>query len=99
MGGYDGAAKAAIKAGMEQHGAVLVSSMWTGWVPPNSTATGDLDGSHFTISNIQFNGKESGPTMNELVKEPRKDLVNFMWLRCFNDCTPGTLLTYENCMK
>merc|ERR1719189_3099995 len=54
--GWDGAAKAAVVDGMRNHGAVVVSSMWTGWVPPNNAGTGDLAGSHYTVSNLMFKG-------------------------------------------
>merc|ERR1719445_2021899 len=58
--GWDGAAKAAVVDGMSNHGAVIVSSMWTGWVPPNNVGTGDLAGSHYTVSNLMFKGSTKG---------------------------------------
>jgi len=60
--GWDGAAKAAVVDGMANHGAVIVSSMWTGWVPPNDSGTGDLNGSHYTVSNVEMMGKWMGNT-------------------------------------
>jgi len=62
VGGFDGAAKAAIVDGMRNHGAVVVSSMWTGWVPPNSSGTGNLGGSHYTVSNVKYKGRVMGNT-------------------------------------
>lgn len=59
-GGFDGAAKAAIVDGMRNHGAIVVSSMWTGWVPPNNAGKGDLDGSHYTLSNLMYEGRSKG---------------------------------------
>jgi len=61
-GGWDGAAKAAVVDGMRNHGAVVVSSMWTGWVPPNTSGTGDLNGSHYTVSNLMYSGRDKGNT-------------------------------------
>jgi len=63
VGGFDGAAKAAIVEGMSNHGAVVVSSMWTGWVPPNTSGTGDLAGSHYTLSNLMYQGSSKGNTL------------------------------------
>merc|ERR1719166_863157 len=63
VGGFDGAAKAAIVDGMKNHGAVVVSSMWTGWVPPNTSGTGDLSGSHYTLSNLMYTGSSMGNTL------------------------------------
>jgi len=63
VGGFDGAAKAAIVDGMNNHGAVVVSSMWTGWVPPNTSGTGDLSGSHYTLSNLMYTGSSMGNTL------------------------------------
>jgi len=63
VGGFDGAAKAAIVDGMRNHGAIVVSSMWTGWVPPNQSGTGDLNGSHYTVSNLMYRGSSKGPTL------------------------------------
>jgi len=62
VGGFDGAAKAAIVDGMSRHGAVVVSSMWTGWVPPNTSGNGNLGGSHYTVSNLMYRGREMGNT-------------------------------------
>lgn len=64
-GGFDGAAKAAIVDGMRNHGAIVVSSMWTGWVPPNNAGTGDLGGSTYHLSNLAYKGVSKGPTMME----------------------------------
>jgi len=61
-GGWDGAAKAAVVDGMRNHGAVVVSSMWTGWVPPNTSGNGDLNGSHYTLSNLIMRGSFKGNT-------------------------------------
>jgi len=58
--GFDGAAKQAIVDGMRGHGAIVVSSMWTGWVPPNNSGTGDLNGSHYTLSNLKYTGRSKG---------------------------------------
>jgi len=63
VSGFDGAAKAAIVDGMNNYGAVVVSSMWTGWVPPNTSGTGDLSGSHYTVSNVMYEGSSKGNTM------------------------------------
>jgi len=60
VGGFDGAAKAAIVDGMKNHGAIVMSSMWTGWVPPNTSGNGDLAGSHYTVSNVMYQGKSMG---------------------------------------
>jgi hypothetical protein len=62
VGGFDGAAKAAIVDGMSRHGAVLMSSMWTGWVPPNTSGNGNLGGSHYSVSNIMYKGRVMGNT-------------------------------------
>jgi len=62
VGGFDGAAKAAIVDGMKNHGAVVVSSMWTGWVPPNTSGQGNLGGSHYSVSNLEYRGSTKGPT-------------------------------------
>jgi len=62
VGGFDGAAKAAIVDGMSRHGAVVVSSMWTGWVPPNTSGQGNLGGSHYTVSNVMYKGRVMGNT-------------------------------------
>jgi len=59
-GGFDGAAKAAIVDGMRNHGAIVMSSMWTGWVPPNNPGKGNLDGSSYTVSNIMYEGRSKG---------------------------------------
>jgi hypothetical protein len=37
---------------MSNHGAVVVSGMWTGWVPPNITGKGDLNGSTLKVNNV-----------------------------------------------
>jgi len=60
--GFDSAAKAAIVDGMKNHGAVVMSSMWTGWVPPNTSGTGNLGGSHYSISNLVYSGHVMGQT-------------------------------------
>merc|ERR1719461_2380801 len=60
---FDGGSKAAIVDGMNNHGAVVVSSMWTGWVPPNTSGTGDLAGSHYTLSNLMYTGSSKGNTL------------------------------------
>jgi len=62
QGGFDGAAKAAIVDGMRNHGAVVVSSMWTGWVPPNTSGSGNLAGSHYEVSNLMYRGHVVGQT-------------------------------------
>jgi len=61
VSGFDGAAKAAIVEGMSKHGAIVMSSMWTGWVPPNTSGNGDLNGSHYTLSNLMYTGRSMGP--------------------------------------
>jgi len=61
-GGFDGAAKAAIVDGMRNHGAIVMSSMWTGWVPPNTSGNGDLNGSSYIMSNLAYKGVSMGPT-------------------------------------
>jgi len=45
---------------MRNHGAVVVSGMWTGWVPPNSSATGDLSGSTFKVYSLKVTGQSLG---------------------------------------
>lgn len=48
-----------VKSTYESKGAVIYSSQWTGaWVPADSCGggPGDLDGSHFSISNLQISG-------------------------------------------
>jgi len=35
-----------------QKGAVVVTGMWTGWVPPNNNGKGDLNGSSMKIYNL-----------------------------------------------
>jgi len=61
--GWDSAAKAAVVEGMSNHGAVVVSSLWTGWVPPNNSGKGDLNGSKFTVSDVMYKGSSKGNTM------------------------------------
>jgi len=63
VGGFDGGARAAIVDGMRNHGAIVVSSMWTGWVPPNTVGTGDLPGSHYELRDLMYSGESKGPTM------------------------------------
>merc|ERR1712151_212851 len=41
---------------MRQHGAVLYSSQWTGWVPGNCGGDGNLDASSFSVSNLRIKG-------------------------------------------
>jgi len=60
--GWDAAAKAAVVDGMANHGAVLVMTQWTGWVPPNTSGKGNLDGSTYSVSNIMFRGTTKGPS-------------------------------------
>ena len=43
---------------MKNHGAVIVTGIWTGWVPPNDSTTGDLEGSALGISNLKVTGSE-----------------------------------------
>jgi len=62
VGGFDAAAKAAIVDGMRNHGAVVVSSQWTGWVPPNTSGSGNLGGSHYKVSNLLYRGSTKGNT-------------------------------------
>lgn len=46
-----------IKSSYEQKGAVIYSSEWEGWVPlPSCGTSGNLAGSHFTISNLRITG-------------------------------------------
>merc|ERR1712166_770207 len=48
-----------VKSTYESKGGVIYSSQWTGaWVPADSCGggPGDLDGSHFSISNLQISG-------------------------------------------
>jgi hypothetical protein len=58
--GFDGGAREAIKNAMYGHGAIVVSSLWTGWVPPNNPGNGDLDGSTYTLSNLRYEGVSKG---------------------------------------
>lgn len=58
--GWDGNAKNAVVDAMRNHGAIVMSSMWTGWVPPNDSGTGDLGGSHYTLSNLIYKGVSKG---------------------------------------
>jgi len=53
-----------IKSFMESKGAVIYSSLWTGWVPVEDCGkTGDLNSSHFSVKNMKINGKVvQGPT-------------------------------------
>jgi len=41
---------------MRQHGAVLYSSQWTGWVPGSCGGDGNLGASTFSISNLKIQG-------------------------------------------
>merc|ERR1712113_730153 len=41
---------------MRQHGAVLYSSQWTGWVPGNCGGEGNLEASTFSVSNLKIHG-------------------------------------------
>lgn len=48
-----------VKSTYDSRGAVIYSSQWTGaWVPADfcGSGPGDLDGSHFTISNLRVSG-------------------------------------------
>jgi len=60
--GFDSAAKAAIVDGMRNHGAVVMSSMWTGWVPPNTSGNGNLGGSSYSVQNLMYRGTVKGST-------------------------------------
>jgi len=60
--GWDQSAKNAVVDAMENHGAVIVSSMWTGWVPPNTSGTGDLGGSTYKVSGLMYSGSSKGNT-------------------------------------
>jgi len=60
LGGKDGSAPSALINGMQQHGAVIVTGMWTGWVPPNTSGTGDLNGSTMKITDLKYNGVDMG---------------------------------------
>lgn len=53
-----------IKSFMETKGAVIYSSLWTGWVPVEDCGkTGDLGSSHFSVKNLKINGAVvQGPT-------------------------------------
>lgn len=53
-----------LKSFYQQHGAVIYSSEWTGWVPVADCGTsGDLDSSHFTVKNLRIKGSVvQGPT-------------------------------------
>jgi hypothetical protein len=59
-----GDAWAVIKSSYESKGAVIYSSEWKGWVPVEECGTdGDLDASHFSISNLRIKGSiVQGPT-------------------------------------
>lgn len=41
---------------MRNHGAVVVTGIWTGWVPPNDSGTGDLGGSKLRVTNVRVKG-------------------------------------------
>lgn len=41
---------------LKQHGAVLYSSQWTGWVPGNCGGDGNLGASSFSVSNLKIQG-------------------------------------------
>ena len=47
-----------------QHGAVIYSSQWVGWVPVSDCGTsGDLGASTFSVKNLRITGKVlQGPT-------------------------------------
>jgi len=66
---------AVIKSSMESKGAVIYSSLWTGWVPLDDCgSTGDLGSSHFSVKNLKITGAVvQGP-------EPRK---------CMSDLAPA----------
>jgi len=53
-----------IKSFFESKGAVIYSSLWIGWVPVDDCgSSGDLDSSHFSVSNMKINGAVvQGPT-------------------------------------
>jgi len=54
-----------IKASYESKGALIYSSEWVGWVPVDDCGNGpgNLDGSHFKISNLRIEGSVvQGPT-------------------------------------
>jgi hypothetical protein len=60
-GGFDWGV---IKSSYESKGAVIYSSEWSGWVPVEDCGTsGNLEGSHFSISNLRIKGSiVQGPT-------------------------------------
>ncbi len=41
---------------MSNHGAYVVTGIWTGWVPPNDSTTGDLEGSSLHVYNVKVAG-------------------------------------------
>jgi len=59
-----GADWAALKSAYESKGAVIYSSEWVGWVPVDDCGGGgDLESSHFSISNLRIKGQVvQGPT-------------------------------------
>jgi len=42
---------------MSQHGLVIYSSQWTGWVPGTCAGDGNLGASSFSVSNLKIIGK------------------------------------------
>merc|ERR1711981_726930 len=60
-GGFDWGV---IKSSYESKGAVIYSSEWAGWVPVDDCGTsGNLPGSHFSVSNLKIKGSiVQGPT-------------------------------------
>jgi hypothetical protein len=61
-----------IKSTMENKGAVIYSSLWTGWVPVDDCGTqpGDLDSSSFSVKNLKINGAVvQGPTPTACASE------------------------------
>ena len=63
-----------------EHGAVIYSSQWVGWVPIDSCGTsGDLGASSFSVRNLRISGKVlQGPTPTKCSKniEPLTFLEN-----------------------
>jgi hypothetical protein len=46
-----------LKSAYQSKGAVIYSSEWTGWVPVDDCGSGgDLESSHFSISNLKIKG-------------------------------------------
>jgi len=41
-------------------GAIVVTGLWTGWVPPNDSSTGDLGGSSMSVTNVRVKGNSVG---------------------------------------